>query len=75
MKAAVKYFGSYFYAKGSALYANLLIYADPLLLTPLLLAILPHFCGIDGIWLSLPLAQLLLALAGIPLFLRELKKP
>lgn len=73
-KAAVKYFGSYFYAKGKTLPSNLLIFADPLVLTPILLLLLPLAFGIDGIWLSLTLAQVILTVPGALLFVKDRKK-
>lgn len=73
-KAAVKYFGSYFYAKGKTLSSNLLIFADPIVLTPILLVALPPLFKINGIWLSLTLAQIILTVPGAILFIRDRKK-
>ncbi len=55
---------SYFYALNAYKNALFLIYADPLFLTPLLLLVLPVLFGIQGIWMALPAAQGLVALAG-----------
>ena len=54
---------SRFYATGANGRAYLLIYGEPLFLA-LLLAGLPHFGGIWGVWASAPLSQLLAALLG-----------
>lgn len=72
-KAAVKYFGSYFYAKGKTLSSNLLIFSDPLVLTPILLVALPLLFDINGIWLSLTLAQAILTVPGAILFIKDRK--
>lgn len=55
---------SYFYAVGHNSVAYLLIYGEPL--TVLVLAvILPLLAGIPGVWLAVPLAQAIMAFAGI----------
>ncbi len=73
-KAAVKYICSYYYACGETMISNILIYLDPLVLTPLFLILLPMAFGIDGIWLAMTAAQVLLsAIGGIALW-RYLKK-
>ncbi len=64
-KAAVKFIGSYFYAAGQPLASSLIIYADPLLLTPLSLWLLTRLFGVNGLWLSLPITQGLLTVAGV----------
>lgn len=64
-KALVKWICSYYYACGRMRESNGLIYIDPLFLTPLFLLVLPGFCGIYGIWLSLTLAQMAVAVLGM----------
>ena len=63
-KAAVKCICSYYYACGKTKISNVLIYIDPVLFTPLSLFVLPQWFGINGIWLSLPLSQGLVAILG-----------
>ncbi len=64
-KAAVKFICSYYYAIEKKGISNLLVYLDPLCLTPLSLLLLSAALGIDGVWLSMPLVQLLLTLIGV----------
>lgn len=63
-KAAVKLICSYYYACSEIKLSNLLIYVEPVILTPLFLAVLPRFMGIDGVWLSLTLAQVVVTVLG-----------
>lgn len=64
-KAAVKFIGSYYYAVGKTTLSNLLIYADPVVFTPLFLAILSKAWGMDGIWWSMTFAQVAVTLMAI----------
>ena len=64
-KAMVKYIGSYYYAVGKTGLSNALIYIDPLLLSPLTLFLFPKFMGLNGIWWSLSVSQIVVALLGI----------
>ena len=73
-KAVVRYICSYYYACGKTGRSNLLIYIDPIFFTPLLLFILPKFVGIDGIWLSLTLTQMLIAIIAIVPFASDMRK-
>ena len=57
---AVHLYASYYYAVTEVRLANLLIYGEPLVLTPALLFLLPLFCGLNGVWASLGLAECLL---------------
>ncbi|WP_373127035.1 MATE family efflux transporter [Dielma fastidiosa] len=61
----VKCYSSYFYAIRETRASTLLIYGDPLLLTPLLMLILPVFFDINGIWAVLPLTQIILCAAAL----------
>lgn len=56
---------SYFYSKKKLWQANMLTYIEPLLLAPLLLAVLPLWVGLNGIWLALPVSQAIVAAVGI----------
>ena len=68
LKACVKFMCSYCYSHKKVWVANLLTYADPLLFSPLLLALLPQIWGADGLWLSLTLSQAAIVLLGGVLF-------
>ncbi len=57
LKAAVKWICAYAYSHRRGKIANVCIFADPLLFTPLFLAVLPSLLGTDGLWLALPLTQ------------------
>lgn len=58
---------SYFYAMRVNQYAYLLIYGESIVLL-LLLMILPKVCGINGVWYSIPLSQMLTAAVSIILY-------
>ena len=64
-KAAVKFICSYYYACGKTKTSNMLIYVDPVVFTPVLLAVLPYFMGINGIWLAMTMAQIFVTLLGV----------
>lgn len=63
--ALVKLASSYFYAVGESTYSSIIIYGDPVLITPILLLILPRLFNLQGIWITLPLAQFIMSLAII----------
>jgi Na+-driven multidrug efflux pump len=73
-KAAVKFVCSYYYAVGKTKPSNLLIYADPLIFTPLFLIALPMLWAMDGIWLSMTFAQICVAALGGFSLLRTFQK-
>ena len=64
---------AYFYALDKPKYSTILVYADPIILSPLLLIVLPLIFGIKGVWFTLPLVQVFLA--GIALYLWKFKSP
>lgn len=74
-KAAVKYIGAYYYAVGKTAISNLLIYADPLLFTPLLLWGLSAAMGLNGVWLAMTLSQVCVTAIGTITILIGKKKP
>lgn len=63
---------SYFYATKSLLQSSLLVYGE-VLLTLVVIFTLPLLLGLDGIWLTMPLVQLLLCLASIAFLVRKPK--
>ena len=73
-KAIVKYVGSYYYAINKTAISNILIYLDPLVFSPLTLFLLPMWLGINGIWWSLTISQMLLAVIGGMVFVRGNRK-
>lgn len=54
---------SYFYATEKNLLAYVLIYAEPVLLV-VVLAVLPPFAGLGGVWLAVPLSQAAIFILG-----------
>lgn len=70
-KATVKYICSYYYSAGKTKRSNVLVYLDPLLLTPGFLFILSAIMGLDGVWLAMTAAQLVLTLIGVIVFKRD----
>lgn len=56
----VKFYTSSFYASGRTVESMVLVYADPVLLTPVFLLLLPRLWQLDGVWLALPAAQIVL---------------
>ena len=69
-KAAVKYVCSYYYSCGNTRLSNLLVYLDPVVLTPVLLFVLSRALGINGVWGAMTAAQLILAIIGIMIILK-----
>lgn len=68
-KAMVKMICSYYYACSEIKRSNLLIYVDPVILTPLFLTILTQAMGMDGIWMSLTMSQIVVTMLGVVLIL------
>lgn len=64
-KATVKYICSYYYATGRTSLSNFLTYLDPLFLTPLFLYVLSSIFGINGIWMAMTLAQIVISVVGM----------
>lgn len=70
-KAAVKYICSYYYATGRTSLSNFLTYLDPLFLTPLFLYVFSSIFGINGIWMAMTLAQIVLLAVGMFTIIRK----
>ena len=70
-KAAVKYICSYYYAIGRTSLSNFLTYLDPLFLTPIFLYVLSSIFGINGIWMAMTLAQIVLLMVGMFTIIRK----
>ena len=58
---------AYFYAIDDSLSAALMVYADPLVFTPLYLLTLAHAFGVIGIWMTYPATQCSLGLLSLVL--------
>ena len=67
----VRLFSSYFYASGRHRESLLLIFGDPLCLSPLFLYLLPVRFGVNGIWAAAPAAQALLFLCLLGMFRQD----
>lgn len=66
-KALVKWMCAYSYSINNIWIANILTYVDPLVFSPACLIILPMLFGIDGIWMSLTISQVLACILGLVL--------
>lgn len=75
-KGIVKFVCSYYYAVSKTTISNLLICLDAVVLAPLTLFLLPKMgLGINGIWLSLPVSQIVVsAVAMLSLYLNSKRK-
>ena len=75
-KGMVKFVCSYYYAINKTTVSNLLICLDAIVLAPLTLFLLPKLgLGINGIWLSLPVSQMVVsAVATLWLYYSAKKK-
>lgn len=61
----------YLYAIDDAKSSSLLVYIDPLLLSPILLFILPKLWGVYGIWFTYILVQIILSILAFVLVKRD----
>lgn len=66
----VKLGSEFFCAINKTRYSTILIYGDPLLLSPLFLMSLPLIWHLDGVWLAMPFAQGLIACMALLMFHR-----
>lgn len=66
----VKLGSEFFCAINNTRNSSLLIYCDPLLLSPLAFIILPLAFKLDGVWLALPTVQIILAVIAGGMFYR-----
>lgn len=69
--AIVKFTQSYFYALNEPKRSNILIYIELLLITPLLLHTLPLIFGLNGIWYTTPISQIILAVLAFNLLKKD----
>lgn len=66
---------SYFYASGKNRFAYILVYGEPALLFLLLTFVFPRFWGLTGVWISVPVTQMLLSVIGFYCLKRKGIKP
>lgn len=59
--AIVRFGCSFFYAVNKIKISSLLVYLEPLIISPIMLWLLPKYFGINGIWASLPATQFIMA--------------
>ena len=74
----VRVTNSFFYAVGKIRYSLFMIYFDPLVMTPITILVLPRLLGLDGIWLTAVVTQLILDIVAAGMFFRhnrELRVP
>lgn len=64
----VRVTNSFFYAVGKVKYSYFMIYFDPLVMTPILLFILPRLFGMNGIWISTTISQLILNIVAVGMY-------
>ena len=62
---------AYFYATQRNRPAYVMVYGEAVLLALLLAFVFPRMIGMDGVWISLPVAQILLMLIGCGLLWRS----
>lgn len=70
----VKVTNCYLYATNKVKMSYFLIYLEPLIVALLAGGILPSFLGMKGVWMAVPITQLLLALIGIIFLIFENRK-
>ena len=51
---------AYFYSSSESKYASFLTYIDPLFVSPLCIMVLPMFFKLNGVWLAMPVTQIIL---------------
>ncbi len=71
-KAFVKFICSYYYAIGKRMISNILVYLDPVILTPGFLILLTGAYGTNGVWLSMTAAQMALLLISLLTFKKKI---
>lgn len=60
LKGFVRLQSAYFNAINKNVYSNIIVYAESLLLTPLCLLIFTQIAGVDGVWITMPVVQVVL---------------
>lgn len=63
---------AYFYAQKKNFISSILVYLEPLFVLIVVL-IFPNFMGIEGIWISAPISQILLSVIALIFLIIENK--
>ncbi|MGN0711114.1 MAG: MATE family efflux transporter [Anaerovoracaceae bacterium] len=71
--AVARLMSAYFYAIDDGKSASLMVYADPLIFTPVFLAGLPPVFNLEGIWLAYPATQFSLSVLAVILVIYRKK--
>lgn len=64
----VRVSNSFFFAVGKHKYSLFMIYFDPLFMTPLLLLTLPRIFGMNGVWISTTISQVILNVIAVYMY-------
>lgn len=59
---------AYFYGIQHANYASILVYLDPLVITPLTMMLLPLLFNLNGVWLAIPVTQSIIVITALLLY-------
>lgn len=59
---------AYFYGIQHANYASILVYLDPLVITPLTMMLLPLLFSLNGVWLAIPVTQSIIVMTALVLY-------
>lgn len=70
----VRVTNSFFYAVGKPRFSLFMIYFDPLVMTPIAIAVLPKIFGLNGIWITAVVTQFILNLVAIVMFVQHEKE-
>ena len=70
----VRVTNSFFYSLGKNKYSLFMIYFDPIIMTPILLFILPKFFGMNGIWISTTVSQVVLNVVAAFMYVHHNKE-
>lgn len=62
---------SYFYATKKNILAYIMVYGEPIVLLILITLVFPHIFGINGVWMSVPITQVILSIVGIIFLTRK----
>lgn len=64
----VRMSNSFFYAVGKNKYSLFMVYFDPLCMTPIILLILPRLMGMNGVWISTTISQVILNIIAVCMY-------
>ncbi|BBF44870.1 multi antimicrobial extrusion protein (Na(+)/drug antiporter), MATE family of MDR efflux pumps [Lachnospiraceae bacterium KM106-2] len=67
----VRVSNSFFYAVGKTRYSLFMIYFDPVVMTPVILMLLPRMMGMNGVWISTTISQVILNIVAVVMYVRH----